>query len=522
MMIRIICILGHRSSTSSYFAAAEIVFNEVLDLLISRGIVNERNAARIESDIDSPQYLATDWLSRDPTYYEYLEDRVIQRWVLSLFAFTWAPPSPQLEQPQQRQRRMMEDLPQGWLTYTDECTWFASSKAAPCNDNGMYERIDIQDLMLGGYLPSELSLLSNSLKHIVLDGNGLEGSIPTEFSDLSNLESLRLRRNNLNGQINIDFDLISNLKILELGKNQFTGRIPDDLLGLVSLTELHLDYNLLSSDIPWDIGDLDSLVKLALSDNNLTGWVPSSLSDLRNLQVLTLGNNDLTGSLPKEICRFKNMEVLSVDCDAQGCECCTECAATPSPTARPTPDPTLTPTTMSPSASPVTMSPSASPTKQPLIRFTSPPTSLPPANPLIVSPSASPTTFTTSPPTNCVNAISVLSDCYVPSVDVEVSLTNCEPDSDDWVGLFLVDEQFDSNSLQNPNIWSWACGTRNCREEVNKNLIPVSQIHAGNGEWPLEPGTYVAVLARNSAQPYTAYAVSEAFIIEETCSTPFK
>lgn len=460
--------------------------------------MNERDAAKFESDIDSPQYLATNWLSRDPTYYEYLEDRVIQRWVLAVFAFTWAPPSSQLEQPQQRQRRMMEDLPQGWLTYTDECTWFTSSEAAPCNDNGMYERIDIQDLMLGGYLPTELSLLSNSLKQIVLDGNGLEGSIPTTFSDLSNLESLRLRRNNLSGQINIDFGLISNLKYLELGKNQFTGRIPDDLMGLVSLTELHLDYNLLSSYIPWDIGDLDLLVKLALSDNNLTGWVPNSLSDLRNLQVLTLGNNDLTGNLPKEICRFEDMKVLSVDCEAQGCECCTECAATPSPT--------IFPTTMSPSASPVTMSPSASPTTQPLVRFTSPPTGLPPTN----------------PPTNCVSAISVLSDCYEPSVDVEVSLTNCEPDSDDWVGLYLVDENFDSNGLQNPNIWSWACGTRNCREEVNKNLIPVNQIHAGNGEWPLEPGIYVAVLARNSAQPYTAYAVSEAFIIEETCATPSK
>jgi len=494
------------SSSPTVNIEAEIIFNDELDILISRGVVT--TAEEIVMNPNTSQYRATAWLSQDPMYYYYSEDRIIQRWVLAVFAYSWVASS-QLET-QQRQQRL-DGLPQGWLTYTDECTWFTSSiEVATCDENGMYRRIDIQDMMLGGYLPPELSLLSNSLKHIVLDGNGLEGNIPTEFSSLSYLESLRLRRNNLTGPINIDFGLILNLEILELGKNEFTGSIPDNTFGLESLTELHLDYNLLSSSIPYDIGNLDSLVKLSLSDNSLSGWVPSSLADLKNLQVLTLGNNNLTGSLPKDICRFKDMEVLIVDCDAQGCECCTECATTqspsafpsPAPTERPSPAPTINPTNIG------TMSPTAT-------LFTPPPNgTLPPLASLAVSPSVS---LTTPAPTECIGAISVLNNCYEPLVDVEVSLKNCRPDSDDWVGLYLVDANFDSESLQNPNIWSWACGTRNCREAVNEKFIPVSNIHAGNGEWPLEQGIYVAVLARNSAQPYTAFAVSEAFIIEETC-----
>lgn len=243
---------------------------------------------------------------------------------------------------------------------------------------------------------------------------------------------------------------------------------------------------------------MDTLTKLTLSDNSLTGWVPESLAELKKLKTLTLGNNFLSGSLPKDICRFEDLEVLSVDCDAQGCECCTDCT-----------NPQI------PSQYLATKSPSSASPSEPLVRFTPPPIeTLAPVDQPSSSPTVSPTT---SSPTKCNNSISVLSGCYEPLDDVEVSLSNCVADRDDWVGLYLVDEGFDSDRLSNPNIWSWACGTRNCREEVYTNFIPLNNIHARNDEWPLELGTYVIILARNSAQPYTAYAVSDEFVISESC-----
>ena len=71
---------------------------------------------------------------------------------------------------------------------------------------------------------------------------------------------------------------------------------------------------------------LPSSAALALNDNSFTGRVPESLADLEDLKILTLGNNNLKGSLSKDVCNLKDLETLSVDCVAQGCECCTECA----------------------------------------------------------------------------------------------------------------------------------------------------------------------------------------------------
>mmetsp|Transcript_3702 Transcript_3702/g.10501 ORF Transcript_3702/g.10501 Transcript_3702/m.10501 type:complete len:361 (+) Transcript_3702:937-2019(+) len=360
----------------------------------------------------------------------------------------------------------------------------------------MYTTIHIQDMMTGGTLPSELSLLSDSLKHIILEGNDLVGTIPDEFEDLSNLVTLRLGRNSLEGSLSIDLEEFMDLKILDLGNNRLTGVIPYNIVNMNIPSEIHLDHNDFSGEIPWEIGNLNSLTKLTLNDNKLTGWVPDGLANLRNLEVLAMGNNNLKGTLPKDVCRFRNLEVLSLDCEAQGCECCTECVRTSQPTLAPTGSPTSSPTD--------------APTPQPVVTESPTDASTNKATPApIESPTAS--------PTKCVNELTVSDPCFQTSADIAVSLFNCVPDRDDWVGLYPMDSTFDSKNLANPNIWSWACGTRNCREEAKTEVFTLNMNHAGNNQWPLRPGTYIAILARNSAQPYTAFATSEPFVVADTC-----
>ena len=278
-----------------------------------------------------------------------------------------------------------------------------------------------------------------------------------------------------------------------------------------------MDSNNLSGNIPWEIGNLDTLGKcsvdtfsmcpflisysvthhnffyffeevLALSDNNLSGWIPDSLAELEKLKILTLGNNELTGELPYYgICDFKDLEVLSVDCIDQECECCTECASTNIPTPSPTTLSTPTPT----------ISPTVSPSK--------PPSPSPVENP------------PTRAPTECVDELSVLDFCFAPGVGIEISFTNCDPEQDDWVGIYPVDDDFDGNDLPNPMMWSWACGTRNCREPVSESTFSLNNNHAGGNVWPLDSGIYIAVLARNTGQPYTAYALSDTFVVATQC-----
>ena len=84
-------------------------------------------------------------------------------------------------------------------------------------------------------------------------------------------------------------------------------------------------------------------------------------------------------------------------------------------------------------------------------------------------------------------------------------------------GVYRIVDDFDKNNLANPELWTWACGTRNCREAVTQNTIPLSTIHGENDKWPLPEGIYIAILSRNTAQPYKAYAISETFVVAEQC-----
>jgi hypothetical protein len=126
-------------------------FDELYSLLVGGGIVPED----IEDSPTSPQYQAMVWLSNDPNFFNYLEQRMLQRWSLAVVANSMDATGTQA-----RGRKLLE----GWLQYTNECTWFTSGKMAVCDDRGNFERLNIQELQLGGTLPSEIALLSNSLR----------------------------------------------------------------------------------------------------------------------------------------------------------------------------------------------------------------------------------------------------------------------------------------------------------------------------------------------------------------------
>ncbi|KAL3904491.1 MAG: hypothetical protein SGILL_010048, partial [Bacillariaceae sp.] len=131
---------------------AQAVYDELFTFLVDQGIVSENLA----DDPDSPQFQATTWLAADPSFYDYGEDRIIQRWALGVMAYSM---DASRVDGRQRMQRGFEDE---WLAYTDECTWFTSGDDEPCDAGGNFVRLDIQDMNLGGNLPGEISLLSNS------------------------------------------------------------------------------------------------------------------------------------------------------------------------------------------------------------------------------------------------------------------------------------------------------------------------------------------------------------------------
>lgn len=152
----------------------QMKFDTALTLLVGRGAVSDEND--VEQNPESPQFYATTWLSQDPNYIQYAEDeeRLVQRWTLAVLAL-----SLDATAVVDLQDGVVESdtrLPQGWLTYTDECTWFTSStnsNASPCDNDGNYQSIDLADQMLGGTLPTELALLSNLSKYSTVNSQSV-------------------------------------------------------------------------------------------------------------------------------------------------------------------------------------------------------------------------------------------------------------------------------------------------------------------------------------------------------------
>ena len=65
--------------------------------------------------------------------------------------------------------------------------------------------------------------------------NQMEGTLPTELGDLSDLLALYLDSNKLNGTIPNELSRLTSLVDLRLGVNQFTGTLPTELGRLTKL-----------------------------------------------------------------------------------------------------------------------------------------------------------------------------------------------------------------------------------------------------------------------------------------------
>ena len=114
---------------------------------------------------------------------------------------------------------------------------------------------------------------------LILRSNDIEGNIPPELANLTNLTHLELDSNQLTGPIPCQLGTLGNLETLNLNNNQLSGNIPFELGGLVNLTSLKLSSNLLAGSIPSTLGNLTSLSSFfSLDNNNLTGCFPDEIN----------------------------------------------------------------------------------------------------------------------------------------------------------------------------------------------------------------------------------------------------
>ena len=161
------------------------------------------------------------------------------------------------------------------------------------------------EVKLNGTIPAELGELTE-MTRLYLHRNNLAGEIPSELNGLTNLVWLRLYDNMLSGEVP-DLSGMTSLERFYIHVNQLTGGVPTGLSD--SVTHILLHRNMLTGEIP-DLSGIDNLVWLSLYGNMLDSAIPATVGDIGNLEVLYLHENMLMGEVPAELAALSNLRSL--------------------------------------------------------------------------------------------------------------------------------------------------------------------------------------------------------------------
>nr|POF24471.1 phytosulfokine receptor 1 [Quercus suber] len=192
----------------------------------------------------------------------------------------------------------------------------------------------MSDNELTGIVPPSIRALS-SLKSLVLEGNELNGSLPTQgsipeaFLNISEIVTLDISDNKLSGIIPSAIVHVGTLtyrdesvhdserferqsKYIEVnfvtkyGLRSYKGSI------LRYMSGLDFSCNNLTGAIPLELGQLQGIHALNLSHNQFTGSIPKTFSNLTELESLDLSHHRLSGEIPPQLIKLTFLEVFSV------------------------------------------------------------------------------------------------------------------------------------------------------------------------------------------------------------------
>ncbi|XP_022756719.1 receptor kinase-like protein Xa21 [Durio zibethinus] len=172
--------------------------------------------------------------------------------------------------------------------------------------------IDVSQNPLNGILPTYIGNLSRTLQQLLASDCELQGNIPLEVGNLSNMLLLHLRDNKISGSIPATIGGLRNLQVLILGMNGLQGPIPQNICGLKRLFHLELSYNKLGGPMPICLGNLTSLRNLILGSNKLSYTIPSILWSLKDILTIDLSSNYLGSSHPLDVGYLRALMYLNL------------------------------------------------------------------------------------------------------------------------------------------------------------------------------------------------------------------
>lgn len=193
---------------------------------------------------------------------------------------------------------------QRWNLNSPMGTWFG----VQFNIQGCVRAIKLPNNQLQGNLPLELGNLTQ-LEELWLQLNFLVGPIPDTITSCRLLRDIRMFNNSLSGNLP-DIGVFDSLRFLNLARNVIRGPIPESIGNLDSLNYLSLGDNRLDDTIPVGIGNLRKLTLLDLSENRFEGPIPPGIGNLTELEELYLFRNQLTGEIPAGMANLTKLTML--------------------------------------------------------------------------------------------------------------------------------------------------------------------------------------------------------------------
>ena len=211
----------------------------------------------------------------------------------------------------------------GWLSDDPLDQWLRVTT----DEDGRVTSLDVGSNRLNGEIPTELGELSN-LKLLYISDNDLTGALPQSLTRISGLESFHFHNNpglcapidetfqawlsgiaNVRGSSCAPEDSLDDREVLVQLYNAMDGenwRNSANWLTERPIREWHGVTNDASGRV----------TGLLLEWNGLAGEIPKELGSLSNLKRLEFGNNQLTGEIPRELGNLSALETLLLDSDS--------------------------------------------------------------------------------------------------------------------------------------------------------------------------------------------------------------
>ncbi|XVF79047.1 hypothetical protein PTKIN_Ptkin14bG0188400 [Pterospermum kingtungense] len=208
----------------------------------------------------------------------------------------------------------------------------------PCSGDNNWNETSDRDASYANSVTCDCASNNNSttchVVSIMLKGQGLSGTLPTELDRFTFLQEMYLNSNNLAGELPQTLAKLSTLKKFSISDNNFTGNIPKFIFqNWTKLEEIYMEGSGLSGPIP-TIDSLGNLTSIIISDLNgaganfpqfgnlprlerlvlrscyLIGELPASLGALTTLKILDVSFNELGGNIPDDLSTLTNLDYL--------------------------------------------------------------------------------------------------------------------------------------------------------------------------------------------------------------------